>query len=109
MPLSMAELIERSPQIRPRSAAEFRPGVFQEATLEGEDGGVIDGRARRCAGLAVTRPQQPVFHKTVRADQQLITRKGRQRAVGGIAISRWTQRQRLPPALLRLTEAVDPG
>ena len=68
----MAELTKRSPQIGTRSAAEIRPGCFQKAALERDDGGVVDGRARRCAVLAVDRPQQPVFDKAVRADQELI-------------------------------------
>jgi hypothetical protein len=108
VPLFVTELIKRRPQIGARSAAEIRPGCFQEAALEGEDGGVIDDRSRRTVALAAARPQQPIFDEAVRANQKLIARERRQRAVRGIAISRRAERQRLPPALFRLAEPVDP-
>ena len=58
--------------------------------------------------LAIAGQQQSVLDPAIQADQKLIAGKGRRRLTRRVAVSRRTQRQRLPPALPCLVEAVVP-
>jgi hypothetical protein len=59
----------------------------------------------RCA---VVCPQQSVLYQAVRADWELVGGEGRQGLIRGVTVPCRTQRQRLPPGLTCLVEAVNP-
>jgi hypothetical protein len=108
MPMRVAELPVSRLQLSRRPGAEVAPSRFENPALERDDGAVIDCRCRKRLGFAVGSPQQSVLDQAIRADQQLIARKGGQGLVGRVAIPCWAKRQRLPPALPGLAEAVHP-
>lgn len=58
--------------------------------------------------LAIAHSQQSVFDQPVRAREEPIPGERRQGLIRRIAVAYWSHRQRLPPALPCLVEAVDP-
>jgi Transposase, Mutator family len=91
-----------------RSRGVVGPCGVEHPMLERDDGIVVDRRCRPWPMLRFASPQQAVLDQPVRADQENVAGEGRLWLVREVAIARGAQRQRLPPALARPVEAVDP-
>src|SRR5262249_31490252 len=108
VPVFGAERLKAAPQVGARARAEVRARRFEHAALERDDDLVVDGPRRECPALHIARPQQAVLDQPLGADQELVAGEGRLWLVRGIAIARGPEGQRLPPALSRVAETVDP-
>src|SRR5262245_22081003 len=58
--------------------------------------------------LAIARRQQSFLDQKVRTCQQAVSCEGGQALVRRVAISRWPERQSLPPALAGVVELIHP-
>ena len=59
--------------------------------------------------MTVARPHKSVLDQPVGTDEQCVAGKRGQGLIRRIAVTRGTERQRLPPALASFGKAVDPG
>ena len=107
-PVGLTELFIGGPEIRTGAGAEAAPRRLEQAEFERDDLLVFDGGRRKRVARAIRRLQQPVVDQGVRADQQLVAGERRQALIRRVAIPGRSQRQRLPPALPGLVEAVHP-
>src|SRR5262249_23617241 len=106
--LFAAEILESRAQVGARAAAEVSPSCFEQPILEPLDDVEIYSRGRERAAGAIARLHQLVLDQPGRADEDSLSRKGREGLIGRIAIASWAQRQCLPPALPGLVKTVDP-